>query len=128
MDQSGQSSDALDGDDDMNILLTPPLAFIFFLGVLFLANVFIARYAAKGEDHPDKHLPYSGGQRIPPVEVRLSYKTFFRLGLLFGIAHVAVLVLATLPMNWASHRLGLVYLFGISISAIVLASTNPKKR
>jgi NADH:ubiquinone oxidoreductase subunit 3 (subunit A) len=110
----------------MNIFLIPPIAFIFFLGLLFLAYVFIQRHAARGEDHPDKHLPYSGGQRIPPVEVRLSYKTFFRIGLLFGIAHVAVLVLATLPMNWASHRLGLVYLFGISISAIVLASTRPK--
>jgi len=110
----------------MNTLLSPPFAFLFFLGLLFLAYVFIQRYAAKGEDHSDKHLPYSGGQRIPPVEVRLSYKTFFRLGLLFGIVHVAVLVLATLPLNWASHRIGLLYLFGISTSAIVLASTRPK--
>ena len=110
----------------MNILLSPPIAFIFFLGLLFMAYFFIQRYAARGEDHPDKHLPYSGGQRIPPVEVRLSYETFFRIGLLFGIAHVAVLVLATLPMNLASHRIGLLYLFGLSISAIVLASTRPK--
>lgn len=110
----------------MNMLLSPPIAFIFFLVLLFLGYVVIQRYAAKGEDHPDKHLPYSGGQRIPPVEVRLSYETFFRIGLLFGIAHVAVLVLATLPMNWASHRLGLLYLIGISISAIVLAGTKPR--
>lgn len=110
----------------MSILLTPPMAFVFFLVLLFLAYGFIQRYAAKGEDHPDKHLPYSGGQRIPPVEVRLSYETFFRLGLLFGIAHVAVLVLATLPMNWATHRIGLLYLVGISISAIVLAKTKHK--
>jgi len=111
----------------MNSLLSPPIAFSFFFFVLFMAYAFIQRHAAQGEDHPDKHLPYSGGQRIPPVEVRLSYETFFRIGLLFGIAHVAVLVLATLPMNWASHRLGLVYLVGISISAIVLASTKPKE-
>lgn len=108
------------------VLLSPPIAFVIFFLLLFFGYVFIQRYAAKGLDHPDKHLPYSGGQKIPPVEVRLSYETFFRIGLLFGIAHVAVLVLATLPLNWASHRIGLLYLLGISISAIVLAQTKPK--
>lgn len=114
-------------DDDinmMNILLSPPIAFLIFLLILFFVYCFFQRHAAKGMDHPDKHLPYSGGQRLPPTEVRLSYETFFRLGLLFGIVHVAVLVLATLPLKWASHSIGLLYLLGISISAIVLAQTD----
>jgi membrane protein implicated in regulation of membrane protease activity len=114
----------MDDDVDMNLLLSPPIAFIFFLVLLFFVYVLIQRYAAKGLDHPDKHLPYSGGQKLPPTEVRLSYETFFRLGLLFGIAHVAVLVLATLPLNWSSQWLGLLYLVGISISAVVLARTR----
>jgi hypothetical protein len=108
------------------VLLSPPIAFLTFFGLLILVNNFLQRHAAKGKDHMDKHLPYSGGQRLPPVEVRLSYEKFFRLGLLFGIAHVAVLVLATLPLNWAAHRIGLLYLTGISISAIVLAQTKSK--
>lgn len=116
-----------DGDTMINILLSPPIAFLFFLLVLFFVYSFLQRHAAKGLDHPDKHLPYSGGQRLPPTEVRLSYETFFRLGLLFGIAHVAVLVLATLPANWNLHRIGLLYLLGISISALVLAHTKPEK-
>jgi hypothetical protein len=116
----------MDGDVDMNLLLTPPIAFILFLLLLILVHALIQRHAAKGLDHPDKHLPYSGGQKLPPTEVRLSYETFFRLGLLFGIAHVAVLVLATLPLNRASQWLGLLYLVGISISAIVLARTRPE--
>ena len=106
-------------------LLSPPIAFAIFFILMTLLYGYLQRFAAKGEDHPDKHLPYSGGQKIPPMEVRLSYKAFFRLGLLFGIAHVAVLVLATLPMNWGSHRIGLLYLVGISISAAVLAQTKP---
>lgn len=112
------------GVNMMNTLLSPPIAFIIFSLILFFVYCFLQRHAAKGLDHPDKHLPYSGGQRLPPTEVRLSYETFFRLGLLFGIVHVAVLVLATLPLNWDSHRIGLLYLLGISISAIVLAQTN----
>jgi NADH:ubiquinone oxidoreductase subunit 3 (subunit A) len=117
-------------DDDINMmdtLLSPPVAFVIFLVILFFVYCFLQRHAAKGLDHPDKHLPYSGGQRLPPTEVRLSYETFFRLGLLFGLLHVAVLVLATLPINWASHSIGLLYLLGISISAVVLAHTKPGK-
>lgn len=126
MGEFGQPGDAVDDGDPMNIILSPPFAFAIFFIIVFLGYVFIQRHAAKGEDHADKYLPYSGGQGIPPMEVRLSYETFFRLGLLFGIAHVAVLVLATLPMNWASHRLGLLYLFGVSISAMVLAGGKRK--
>jgi NADH:ubiquinone oxidoreductase subunit 3 (subunit A) len=114
----------MDVDVDMNLLLSPPIAFILFLVLLFFVYVLIQRNAAKGLDHPDKHLPYSGGQKLPPTEVRLSYETFFRLGLLFGIAHVAVLVLATLPLTRSFQWLGLLYLVGISISAIVLARTR----
>jgi hypothetical protein len=111
---------------NLNMMISPPIAFLLFLVLLTLAYNFIRRYAAKGQDHPDKHLPYSGGQDIPPVEVRLSYKTFFRLALVFGIVHVAVLVLATLFLEGNDYWLGLVYLAGISISALVLARIEPK--
>jgi len=128
MGQFGQSSDAMDDDSTMmDTLLSPPVAFIIFFLILFFVYSFLQKHAAKGLDHPDKHLPYSGGQRLPPTEVRLSYETFFRLGLLFGIVHVAVLVLATLPLKWSSHGIGLLYLLGISISALVLAHTKPGK-
>jgi len=59
------------------------------------------------------------------VEVRLSYTTYFRLGLLFGVTHVAVIVLATFPMGIGNAGLGLVYLIGFSISALVLAQRKP---
>lgn len=111
---------------NLNTLLSPPVAFIIFMVIVTLGYIFIQRHAARGLDHSEKHLPYSGGQKIPPIEVRLSYETFFRLGLLFGIAHVAVLVLATLPFGWSFHRIGLLYLIGISISAIVLAQVKTR--
>ena len=104
----------------IRFFLSPPVAFTFFMMVLTLFYFWVQRHAAKGADHPDKHLPYSGGQKIPPVEVRLSYERFFRLALLFGVAHVAVLVLATLPMAKEGVWLGLVYLLGISVSVLAL--------
>lgn len=104
----------------MRVLLSPPVAFLFFFFVLAVFYRWVQGHASEGPDHPDKHLPYSGGQKIPPVEVRLSYARFFRIALLFGIAHVAVLVLATLPLENGRSWLGLVYLLGISISALAL--------
>ena len=104
----------------MKLLLSPPVAFILFGLILSLSYWFLHRHAAKGPDHPDKHLPYSGGQRLPPVEVRLSYERFFRIALLFSVAHVAVLVLSSLPQEGGALWLGLFYLFGLSVSAFAL--------
>jgi NADH:ubiquinone oxidoreductase subunit 3 (subunit A) len=107
-----------------NLLISPPVAFIIFFVIVFLGNRFISKHASKGLDHPEKHLPYSGGQDIPPVEVRLSYESFFRLALLFGIAHVAVIILALISLGSRSPWLGLLYLAGVSISVFVLAHTK----
>lgn len=116
----------MDVDMNLMLLLRPPVAFIVFFIIATVMYFIIQNYAAKGPDHPDKHLPYSGGQKIPPREVRLSYETFFRIGLLFGVAHVAVLVLATLPFGLDFQPIGLLYLMSIFVSAIVLAQTRPK--
>ena len=118
----------MDGDMTMKLLLSPPVAFIIFLSLISLVYFVINRYSPKGEDHPDKHLPYSGGQKIPPVEVRLSYNTYFRIGLLFGITHVAVLILASLPLTLSNEFLGFLYLIGVSISALVLARRKQDKK
>jgi hypothetical protein len=107
------------------LILSPPVVFILFFGVLSSIYALIRKYSPKGADHPDKHLPYSGGQKLPPMEVRLSYSTYFRLGLLFGVTHVAVLVLATFPIGEGNTALGLFYLIGLSISVAVLAQRKP---
>ncbi len=117
----------MDGAVIENVLLSPLVAFPILFGVLFAIYTAIRRHAAKGQDHPEKYLPYSGGQVMPTTEVRLSYEAFFRIGLLFGIVHVAVLVLALLPLDWGAHRIGLFYLFGISVSAFVLGKTGHNK-
>jgi hypothetical protein len=113
-------------DVNMNYewLLFPPVAFLIFFILLSSVYRIIKRYSAKGMDQQEKYLPYTGGQKIDPTEIQLSYKAFFRLGLLFGIVHVAVLVLSTLPLERKSIIFGLFYLSGISISAFVLAQTN----
>ena len=103
-----------------NFLLTPPVAFGLFLLIVFLVYRFFRKRTPKGKDHIGKYLPYSGGQNLPPVEVRLSYQEYFRLGLLFGLIHVSTLVVSLLPLQVESHKIGLFYLAALSVSAFVL--------
>jgi NADH:ubiquinone oxidoreductase subunit 3 (subunit A) len=104
-----------------DFLLSVPVVFgVFFLiaGGLY---VFLSKRAPRGKDHPEKFLPYSGGQDFPPTEGRLSYQAFFRIGLLFAVLHVAALTLSTLPLRGTLLPVGLAYLIGVTISAFVLA-------
>lgn len=107
-----------------NILLNIPAAFLFFLVFFTVLYLLLMRISAKGKDHPDKFLPYSGGQNLPPSKGRLTYQVYFRIGLLFGILHVAALVISTLPLESTTMGIGIIYLSGISVSAYVLAKTD----
>ncbi len=102
------------------LLLSPPVA----LGLFFLLAYGLYRLggaiAAPGEHHDDKHLAYTGGEEVPPPASRLTYHAFFRLALLFGILHVAALVVSTLPASGPSYLVAFAYLVGIGISVVVL--------
>ena len=109
------------------ILFSSPIFFLFFLLLGIFGYVLINRHAAKGKDQPKKYLPYTGGQDFPTKDVQLSYQAFFRLGLLFAVLHVAVLVLSLLPFGKNFTLIGMIYLTGIAISAYVLVLTSHKK-
>lgn len=108
------------GPVNKNLLLSPPIAFVLLFLLTFFVYRFFQKRAAKGPDNTGKYLPYSSGQNLPPVEVQLSYQEYFRLGLLFGLIHVSALVLSLLPLQAESHKIGIFYLLGISVSAFVL--------
>ncbi len=103
-----------------NLWLSPPAALIFFFALAYGIYQLGGALAAPGEDSENKHLPYTGGERPLPPPGLLAYHAFFRLALLFGILHVATLVLSTLPNTASSHRIALLYLVGAGISVFVL--------
>ena len=104
-----------------NFWLSPPVAMAIFLCLVYGMYRLAGAFSAKGDSVPDKYLPYTGGERPMPLPGIMAYHAFFRLALLFGLLHVATLVLSTLPRNVRSHRTALLYLFGIGISVYVLA-------
>lgn len=103
-----------------NFWTSPPVALIVFLALAYGLYRLGGALAAQGKHSVNKHLPYTGGEDPLPVPSALTYHAFFRLALLFGILHVAALVLSTLPRFISSHRLALVYLVGVGISVFVL--------
>ncbi len=107
-----------------NYFLTIPAAFLLFVGLFSGLYVLLNQLSAKGGDHPKKYLPYSGGQELPPSKRRLTYRAYFRIGFLFGILHLAALMISTLPLKSNTISIGIIYLSGISISAYVLAKNR----
>ena len=103
-----------------NILLSPPITMGVFLLLAFGLYRLGGAVAAQGDAHPDKHLPYTGGEDMVPPTRQLSYQAFFHLALMFALLHISVLVLSTLSRNPSSHRLALFYLLGVGLSVFVL--------
>ncbi|HIP96018.1 MAG TPA: hypothetical protein EYH32_02250 [Anaerolineae bacterium] len=102
------------------MLLSPPVALCLFLALAYGLYRLGGALAAPGEEHPGKHQPYACGEDLLPPQAQLAYHAFFRLALMFGVLHLATLVVSTLPPGGASHRLATVYLVGIAISVFVL--------
>ena len=103
-----------------NIFLSPPITMGIFCLLAFGLYRLGGALAAKGDTHPDKYRPYTGGEDVLPPARQLSYHAFFRLALMFALLHVAALVLSTLSRAAGSHRLALLYLVGVGISVLVL--------
>jgi NADH:ubiquinone oxidoreductase subunit 3 (subunit A) len=109
------------------ILLSPPAAMLAFFLLVYGIYRLGGMLQAAGENDPDKYLPYTGGERPLPIPNLLNYHSFFRLALLFGILHVATLVLSTLPRNVRSRRTALAYAVGIAISVFVLVEEEEEE-
>ena len=104
-----------------NILLSPLVAFGFFATLASALYRLGGALAARGEDSPGKRQPYACGEDLPSSEAQLSYHAFLKLALMFGMLHLATLVIATLPASGVSRHLATAYLGGIGISVFVLA-------
>ncbi len=104
------------------LLLSPPVVMIAF--VLMVTAVYRAAGAvqAHSPESPGKHEPYACGEDAVLLEAQPAYHTFFRLALMFGLLHVAALVLSTLPAEMSSPALAVAYVAGVAIGVAVLTS------
>jgi len=103
-----------------DVLLSPPLVMLMYIGLGYGLYRLGRSWAAHGEDHPGKNEPYACGEDLRPAPIKLAYHSFFRLALMFSVLHLATLTISTLPGRGLSQPLGLVYLIAIAISVLVL--------
>lgn len=101
-------------------LSSPPAALILFLMLVYGLYCLVGRYAARGPNARGKHSPYACGEDLAPDAIKLSYQGFFRLALMFVVAHMVTLVLATLSRVTEMRLLVTIYLLGVSVCVDIL--------
>ena len=81
----------------IGVLLSPPVAFLFFLAAAFALYGLGRKMGPKLTKVGGKLTTYACGEDIPGVKIQFGYRLFFFIALFFTMMHVAVLVIATVP-------------------------------
>ena len=81
-----------------NLLLFPPLAFLFFFAVILVLALFSARFSFPVQKKSGgKYKSYACGEDISPHRLQPNYSQFFPYAYFFTIMHVVALMLTTMP-------------------------------
>ena len=97
-----------------HLIVTPPVVFILFFFVALLLSRVFSRLAF----HPRKNVGGSGesyacGEENYNYLAQPDYTTFFPFAFFFTLAHVATLIVTTLPAeNVKSFAMALLYILG----------------
>jgi NADH-quinone oxidoreductase subunit A len=107
----------------IEFLVSPPVAFVLFLGIAGLLFLLGKRMAPKFRPTQGKLSSYACGEDIPGVKIQFGYRLFFFVALFFTIMHVSALMIATVPSGkivwFAVLYLAVIFL---SIMALVTRS------
>jgi NADH:ubiquinone oxidoreductase subunit 3 (subunit A) len=106
------------------VLLSAPVAGLVFFALAYGLYRLSGLLSAHGEEGGGKRQPYACGEDLLPPEGQLTYHAFFQLALMFGLLHLATVVISTLPVSGASRPIALVYLGSIVVSVLVLTGSE----
>lgn len=83
----------------MNILLSPPVAFLIYLPLVIALYLIGKGLAGKGNPNAQKSSLYGSGELAPTTMAAPGYKPFFLVAFFFAMLHLGVLVLGTGAIN-----------------------------
>lgn len=83
----------------MDILLSPPLAFLIYLPLVIAIYLVGKGLAGKGNPNAEKSSLYGSGELAPTSVAAPGYKPFFLVAFFFAMLHLGVLVLGTGAVN-----------------------------
>ncbi|MGD1008632.1 MAG: hypothetical protein ABR951_00610 [Candidatus Aminicenantales bacterium] len=107
----------------IELLLSPPIAFLLFLGAAFLLYGLGSKMGPKLTKVGGKLETYACGEDIPGVKIQFGYRLFFFVALFFTIMHVATLVIATVPSGKIIF-FAIFYLLMIFLSIMALVTRS----
>ncbi|MCJ7643740.1 MAG: hypothetical protein MUP28_04590 [Candidatus Aminicenantes bacterium] len=107
----------------LEFLLSPPVAFLVFLGFAFLLYALGKRMAPKPRNVGGKLETYACGEHLPGFKIQFGYRLFFFIALFFTMMHVAALVIATVPSGKIVF-FAVIYLAMIFLSIMALVTRS----
>lgn len=104
------------------MLFFPPVTFTLILAVTFLLMYLFSKLSC----HPKKQAadagkPYACGEDSYDPMMQPDYSTFFPFAFFFTLAHVATLIIATVPLETLkSFDMAVIYIIGTVIGLSIL--------
>ncbi|MEN6480886.1 MAG: hypothetical protein ABFD29_01730 [Anaerolineaceae bacterium] len=94
----------------MEILLSPPIAFLIYIPLVILISLLGRQMAGASQPNAMKTTIYASGEEAPQGEAAPGYQPFFLIAFFFAILHLGMLVLGTgtLSMTVMPFLLGLI--------------------
>ncbi len=102
----------------MDLLLTPPIAFLIYVPLVLLILAFGRVLAGAARPSVMKTSVYGSGEAPPTFEAAPGYRPFFLIALFFAVVHLGMLVLGvgSLPVPAAAYIVGLL----LALAALIL--------
>lgn len=102
----------------MEILLSPPIAFLIYIPLVILISLLGKALAGPEKPSAMKESVYSSGEEAPISAAAPGYRPFFLIAFFFAILHLGMLVLGTgeLSLKTVPYMLGLI----LALLALIL--------
>jgi len=104
-------------------LLNPPVAFLIVFVFFLILGLLLSRlsYRSKKEPAPGSGKPYACGEDIQDHLSQPDYSQFFPFAFYFTIAHVATLMVTTVPAETIETLIiALVYIGALTVGLFIL--------
>ena len=101
---------------NFNILLSPPLAFLIYLPLVYAIYLVGRGLAGKGNPSSSKSSVYGSGEAAPTTLAAPGYRPFFLVAFFFAVLHLGMLIIGT-----GAFTVSMIpYLVGLILALIAL--------
>lgn len=102
-------------------LLSPPAAFIIILFCVWIMSRLFSKFAFRGKSADGGKESYACGEKDYDPMAQPDYSLFFPFAFFFTLAHVATLMVATIPKaGFGSFAMAVIYIIGAIVGLSVL--------